>query len=62
MVTWDRTPPGLETASPVQPRAALAAERSEKRCNLQNAKVPELHREAECDTTGNLAVSVPYIR
>jgi len=26
MVTWDRTPPGLETAAPCQPRAALAAE------------------------------------
>jgi len=24
MVTWDRTPLGLETAAPCQPRAALA--------------------------------------
>jgi hypothetical protein len=62
MVTRDRTPLGLETAAPVQPRAALAAEGSEKRWNLQNAKVPALHREAERDTTGILAVSLPYIR
>ena len=54
MVTWDRTPLGLETAAPVQPRAALAAEGSEKRWNLQNAKVPALHREAERDTTGSI--------
>jgi len=26
MVTWDRTPLGPETATPCQPRAALAAE------------------------------------
>jgi len=26
MVTWDRTPLGLETAAPSQPRAALAVE------------------------------------
>jgi len=26
MVTWDRTPLGLETAAPHQPRAALAVE------------------------------------
>jgi len=26
MVTWDRTPLGLETAPPCQPRAALAVE------------------------------------
>jgi hypothetical protein len=59
MATWDRTPLGLETATPVQPRAALAAEGSEKRWNLQNQKVPALHREAEHDTTGNFSRQPP---
>jgi hypothetical protein len=36
MVTWDRTPLGLETAAPCQPRAALAVERSERRWDLLN--------------------------
>jgi len=45
-VTWDRTPLGLETAAPCQPRAALAAEGSERRWNPRNSKVPALHREA----------------
>jgi hypothetical protein len=62
MVTWERTPLGLETAAPCQPRAALAAEGSEKRWNLRERKVPALHREAERDTTGILAVSPSYIR
>jgi hypothetical protein len=29
-MTWDRTPLGLETAAPDQPRAALAVEGSEE--------------------------------
>jgi hypothetical protein len=53
MVTWDRTPLGLETAAPRQPRTALAVEGSERRWNLLNSKVPALHREAERDTTGS---------
>src|SRR6266567_5380260 len=53
MGTWDRTPLGLETAAPRQPRAALAVEGSERRRNLLNWKVPALHREAERDTTGS---------
>jgi hypothetical protein len=53
MVTWDRTPLGLETAAPCRPRAALAVEGSERRWNLLNSKVPALHREAERDTTGS---------
>ena len=53
MVTWNRTPPGLETAAPCQPRAALAVEGSERRWNLPSSKVPALHREAERDTTGS---------
>jgi hypothetical protein len=52
-MTWDRTPLGLETATPDQPRAALAVEGSERRWNLQTLKVPALHREAERDTTGS---------
>jgi hypothetical protein len=56
MVTWDRTPLGLETAAPwCQPRAALAVEGSERRWNLLNSKVPALHREAERDTTGSFS-------
>lgn len=58
MVSWDRTPLGLETAAPCQSRAALAAEGSERRGDLLNLKIPALHREAERDTTGNLAVSL----
>ena len=55
MGTWDRTPLGLETAAPRQPRAALAVERSERRWNPLNSKVPALHREAERDTTGSIS-------
>ncbi|HEY3792462.1 MAG TPA: hypothetical protein VGM09_11575, partial [Bradyrhizobium sp.] len=49
----DWTPLGLETAAPCQPRAALAAEGSEKRWNFLSSKIPALHREAERDTTGS---------
>ena len=59
MVTWDRTPLGLETAAPCQPRAALAVEGSEGRWNLLNSKVPALHREAESDTTGSFSHQPP---
>src|ERR1700704_4132443 len=55
MVTWDRTPLGLETAPPCQPRAALAVEGAERRWNLRNREVPALHREAERDTTGSFS-------
>src|SRR5664279_2304533 len=55
MVTWDRTPLGLETATPCQPRAALAVEGTERRWNLQSLEVPALHREAERDTTGSFS-------
>jgi hypothetical protein len=58
-VTWDRTPLGVETAAPFQPRAALAAEGSERRWNPRNSKVPALHREAECDTTGSFSRQHP---
>jgi hypothetical protein len=34
-MTWDRTPLGLETATPDQPRAALAVEGSEETLELQ---------------------------
>src|ERR1700688_2378379 len=59
MVTWDRTPLGLETATPCQPRAALAVEGSERRWNLLKSKVPALHREAERDTTGRFSRQPP---
>jgi hypothetical protein len=39
MVTWDRTPLGLETAAPCQPRAALAVEGSEGRWILRYFEV-----------------------
>src|SRR5277367_3523799 len=55
MVSWDRTPLGLKTAAPCQPRAALAAEGSERRWNPLTFGVPALHREAERDTTGSLS-------
>src|SRR3977135_2414499 len=59
MVTWDRTPLGLETAAPCQPRAALAVEGSERRWNPRFSKVPALHREAERDTTGSFSRQPP---
>src|ERR1700756_1976709 len=59
MVTWDRTPLGLETAAPCQPRAAQAVEGSERRWNLLKSEVPALHREAERDTTGSFSRQPP---
>jgi hypothetical protein len=53
MVTWDRTPLGLETAAPCKPRAALAVEGRKDAGISKNSKVPALHREAERDTTGS---------
>ena len=57
-VTWDRTPLGLGTATPDQPRAALAVEGSERTLEPRNIGningKPALHREAERDTTGSL--------
>src|SRR4030081_1047793 len=58
-MTWDRTPLGLETALPCQPRAALAVEGSERRWNPRDSKVPALHREAERDTTGSISRQAP---
>jgi hypothetical protein len=55
MVTWDRTPLGLETATPSQPRAALTGEGSERRWDLRSSEVPALHQEAEHDTTGSIS-------
>ena len=54
-MTWDRTPLGLETAAPCQPRAALAVEGSGKTLAPPTSKVPALHREAERGTTGNIS-------
>jgi hypothetical protein len=52
---WDRTPLGLETAAPCQPRAALAVEGSGKTLETSASKLPPLHREAERDTTGSIS-------
>src|SRR4030081_834826 len=54
MVTWDRTPLGLETAAPCEPRAALAVEGSERRWNLR-----DLRRFRRC--TGRLNVTQPGV-
>ena len=56
------TPLGLETAAPFRPRAALAVEKAGKTQVPSAPKVPALHREAERDTTGNLAFSPSHIR
>jgi len=53
---WDRTPLGLETATPCQPRAALAVEGSGKTLDTSTSKDPALHREAERDTTGSISL------
>ena len=55
MVAWDRTPLGLETVTPCQPRAAQAVEGSGKTQDPSTWKVPALHREAERDTTGSIS-------
>src|SRR5450756_1379496 len=68
MVTWDRTPLGLETATPWQPRAALAVEGSERRWNLQNSGISRIRKFRRCTgrlnatQPGVLAVSPLYIR
>src|SRR4030088_2872939 len=54
MVTWDRTPLGLETAAPCEPRAALAVEGSERRRNLR-----DFRRFRRC--TGRLNVTQPGV-
>ena len=57
-MTWDRTPLGLETAAPGQPRAALAVEgsgKTQESSTIFTSKVPALHREAERDTTGSIS-------
>ncbi len=53
-VTLGRTAARARTASPCQPRAALAVERSEKDAGIFKMKVPALHREAEHDTSGSI--------
>ena len=59
MGTWDRTPLGLKTAAPCQPRAALASEGIGKTLESSNLRVPALHREAERDTTGSFSRQPP---
>ena len=55
MVTWDRTPLGLETALHVN-RALRWLGRDRKDAGIFGiSKVPALHREAERDTTGSIS-------
>jgi hypothetical protein len=63
MVTWDRTPLGLETAAPCQPRAALAVEGSEGRWNLRIVRrFRRCTGRLNATQPGVLAVSPFYIR
>ena len=62
MVTWDRTPLGLETAAPCQPRAALASEGSERRWNSQIREFRRCTGRLNATQPGVLAVSPLYIR
>jgi hypothetical protein len=59
---WDRTPLGVETAAPYQPRAALAAEGSEIRRNLLNLRFRRCTGRLNATQPGVLAVSPLYIR
>ena len=57
-LTWDRTPLGLKTTAPYQPRAALAGDGSERRWNSEN-RGSGVAREAERDTTGSINRQLP---
>src|ERR1700738_2496368 len=63
MVTWDRTPLGLETAAPCEPRAALAVEGSERRWNPRKfRRFRRCTGRLNATQPGVLAVSPLYIR
>ena len=53
LVTWERTPLGLETAAPVSRAARAGCGRAGKTLKSPPLEVPALHREAERDTTVN---------
>jgi hypothetical protein len=53
LVTGERTPLGLETATASAARLALASEAAGKTLKSPRLEVPALHREAERDTTVN---------
>src|SRR5258707_5073980 len=59
MVTWDRTPLGLETAAPCAARCAGRGGIGKTLESPRFAKVPALHREAERDTTGSFSRQPP---
>ena len=60
--TWDRTPLGLETATPCQPRAALAVEGRERRRFLRLRRFRRCTGRLNATQPGVLAVSTSYIR
>jgi hypothetical protein len=62
VVTWDRTPLGLETAAPFQPRAALAVEGSERRRNFEGSKFLRCTGRLNVTQPGVLTVSPLFIR
>src|SRR5579862_2811657 len=62
MVTWNRTPPGLKTAAPCRPRAALAVEGSERRWNLPEGRFRRCTGRLNATQPGVLTVSPLYIR
>jgi len=63
MVTWDRTPLGLETAPPCQPRAALAVEGIGKTLEPLNfRRFRRCTGRLNATQPGVLAVSPLYIR
>src|SRR4030088_3788325 len=63
MVTWDRTPLGLETAAPCEPRAALAVGGSERRWNPREfRRFRRWTGRLNATQPGVLAVSPLYIR
>ena len=62
MVTWDRTPLGLETVTPCQPRAALAVERIGKTLEAPKWKFRRCTGRLNATQPGVLAVSPLYIR
>src|ERR1700716_530271 len=59
MVTWDRTPLGVETVAPCHPRAAPACGSLESTLEAAGLKLPALQWEAALDTTGSFSRQPP---
>src|SRR6476659_4918269 len=62
MVTWDRTPLGLKTAAPCQPRAALAVEGRKDAGIFCTRRFRRCTGRLNATQPGVLAVSPLYIR